>query len=790
MGLAYSLPASNLRGWTIWTAWLSCCSTMEDDAEQRGRKSMRSIKSIGSILSCLLLAFTTRASEPLLLEAEAFDDTGGWVNDPQFMDQMGSPFLLAHGLGNPVEDAVTEIEFPETGTYHLWVRTRDWVGPWKTPDTPATKRAHGNPGRFQVLIDGKALPETFGSEGADWHWQKGGQINIRKKQTLVALHDLTGFEGRCDAILFSSDAKYIPPNNAPAPWRRKLKNIPKEPEPAGNYELVVVGGGMAGTCAAVSGARHGLKVAFIQDRPVLGGNNSSEVRVWLQGAKRGPYAKNIGNVLREFEQHKTAHYGEGNQAELYEDEKKLSVVRAEKNIAFYPSHRVNAADTKDGRIVAVIAENVETGRRLRFTGANFADCTGDGCVGYLAGADYEMTIEKGHMGRCNLWHTKDMGKPVEFPRCPWALDLTEKPFPGRDKSRGGSGSHHSALKSLGGWYWESGFYHDPFDKSEYIRDWNFRAMYGAWDCLKNIDKVYPTRNLAWAAYISGKRESRRLLGDLILNKEEVTKPIEYDDGFAPTGWKIDLHLPHPSYVKGFEGDAFISKAYFTGSRNPYYIPYRYLYSRNISNLFMAGRCSSVTHEALGTVRVMRTGALMGEVVGMAASLCTQHQVDPRGVYEKHLPELKQLCGVGGQSQAGDAAGAIQILPAGKGYRVAGSSDQYKVIELPAVLKALPSVVIPRGDWKRVAPGYRFAISAPAVVYIAVHNRGQYAPPKGWKKTDITLKWYNCTDSVYVKSFDPGIAEIPGHDGRDGANYGVPHTAFIEGVNVDVTSVEK
>lgn len=217
-------------------------------------------------------------STTILIEAEAFECLGGWVIDQQFMDEMGSPFLLAHGLGHPVADAITPVIFPEAEEYRVWVRTRDWVAPWKTPDTPETKRAQGTPGRFQVLIDGKALDTPFGTEGADWHWQDGGTVRINKTKVTFSLHDLMGCEGRCDAILFSTDTALTPPNSLQdlAPFRTQLLGFPEKPVDAGKYDLVVVGGGIAGTCAAVSAARNGLKVAFIQDRPVLGGNNSSE----------------------------------------------------------------------------------------------------------------------------------------------------------------------------------------------------------------------------------------------------------------------------------------------------------------------------------------------------------------------------------------------------------------------------------------------------------------------------------------------------------------------------------
>jgi len=590
---------------------------------------------VSVLLSLSLCGLSPAATQTILVEAESFDKCGGWVVDQQFMDEMGSPFLLAHGLGIPVEDAQTTVRLPETGDYRIWIRTRDWVGPWKTASTAPPKRASGTPGKFQVLINGAPLKPTFGVKDARWKWQDSGVVAIKRKRLTLALHDLTGFEGRCDAILFSKDRDFNPPNRDPemAAFRRKLLGHPDKAPNAGEYDLVVVGGGIAGTCTAISAARNGLEVALIQDRPVIGGNNSSEIRVWLQGKIHGERYPRLGDVVQELEQKKSAHYGPENTADLYEDDKKIALVKAEKNIAFFPCYRANKVETKNGSVIAVIAQNIRTGERLCFPGRWFADCTGDGGIGFLAGADYDMTLD-GHMGRCNLWNVKDTGKPVSFPRCPWALDLSDKPFPGR----GGEGG----IQKLGGWYWESGYYHDPFEKGEYIRDWNFRAMYGAWDCLKNVDKIYPNHTLNWCAYISGKRESRRLLGDVILTKEDLLSSKDFEDGCVVTGWKIDLHLPNKKYEKGFEADAFLATAHYTDYKRPYLIPYRCFYSRNISNLYMAGRDISVTHEALGTVRVMRTDGLMGEVVGLAACLCKKYNVNPRDVYTCHLKEFKQL----------------------------------------------------------------------------------------------------------------------------------------------------
>jgi hypothetical protein len=138
-----------------------------------------------------------------LVEAESFENPGGWAMDQQFMDQMGSPVLLAHGLGVPVQDAVTAVTLPAEGKYRLWVRTREWAG---------ARDAQPAPGKFQLLVDGQPLPVVFGAEGAAWHWQEGGTVEIRDRQVKLALHDLTGFEGRCDAILFSQQSDFVPPD--------------------------------------------------------------------------------------------------------------------------------------------------------------------------------------------------------------------------------------------------------------------------------------------------------------------------------------------------------------------------------------------------------------------------------------------------------------------------------------------------------------------------------------------------------------------------------------------------
>jgi len=582
----------------------------------------------------LLTAVSQAPAKTVLVEAEGFENLGGWVVDQQFMDQMGSPFLLAHGLGKPVKDATTTVSFPETGKYRAWVRTRDWVAPWKAP---------GAPGKFQLLIEARPLPTTFGTEGADWHWQDGGTVEITGKQVTLALHDLTGFEGRCDAIVFTSDANRIPPNRGErlAVFRRKALGLPKTPQDAGQFDLVVVGGGIAGTCTAVSAARLGSQVALLQDRPVLGGNNSSEVRVHLNGKINLPPYPALGNIIKELDSGKR---GNAQPASNYDDQKKLRVVRAEKNIHLFLNMHAFKVEKRANRIVAVIAKHTRNSKELRFAAPLFADCTGDGTVGYLTGADYRMGREgrnetaeslapqepdKMTLGASVQWYSVQTKRPTTFPDCPWALKFTEE-------------SCQHATK--GDWNWEAGLHRDQITEFEYIRDHALRAVYGNWAFQKNHSAgiaKYANRKLGWVAHIAGKRESRRLLGDVILQQQDVQQRRAFPDAFVTTTWTIDLHYPDPKNTKYFPGKEFRSIAKFTPI-DPYPIPYRCLYSRNIENLMMAGRCISVTHVALGTVRVMRTCGMMGELAGMAASLCKKYDTNPRDVYQHHLAELKEI----------------------------------------------------------------------------------------------------------------------------------------------------
>jgi len=233
-----------------------------------------------------------------------------------------------------------------------------------------------------------------------------------------------------------------------------------------------------------------------------------------------------------------------------------------------------------------------------------------------------------------MWTWAEADEPRSFPATPWALPLEMADFPYPR-------NFHAE------WFWESGYDKDPIGDAEGIRDWNLRAAFGAFNAMKNGDGAarHPNAELTWVAYVGGTRESRRLVGDVVLTGQDIVTKRDFSDGCVPSTWSIDLHYPKQEYAKKFPDNPFISIAVFSKGvdrKVGYPIPYRCFYSKNIENLFMAGRCISVTHEALGTVRVMKTCGMMGEVVGKAAAVAVRRGATPRGVYEEHWADLDEL----------------------------------------------------------------------------------------------------------------------------------------------------
>lgn len=567
------------------------------------------------------------AAQPVLwIEAERFEDLGGWVNDAQFVDQMGSPYLLAIGLYGPVADAVTSVEVPQAGTYRLWVRTRDW-----TPEH--------SPGRFQVMLGGKVVDKIFGqSKDPRWIWEDGGEHKLPAGKLEIRLRDLTGHYGRCDAIVLSADPTFRPPDDlaALAEARERFGGVSRGWTELGPYDTVVVGGGLAGTFAAVASARLGAKTALIQNRPVLGGNASEEILVEPEGdTTQEPLDPREGGIIEEVR----------GPVEGY-SRRLLELVRNEPNLElFLNTHATGVEMASPQRIAAVKALNVNTGERFLFRGRIFIDCTGDGSIGVWAGAEYRHGREPRSMygesrapevgdartmGGTIRFASQRMPAPEGFHAPPWA-----RKFDSCDDFNVG---RHPQLQ-FGGWQWviEYGGMLNTYTDAEEIRDELLRIVWGLWDHLKNHCSKYaaeaPYYRLTWVGHVVGKRESRRLIGDYVMTEHDIARQTLFPDRVAYGGWGIDLHPPGGFYDKEPPAE-FSHHVKFS-------IPFRSLYTKDIENLMMAGRCISVSRAALGATRVMVTCGLQGQAVGTAAALCKKHGVFPRELGQKYIEELQQ-----------------------------------------------------------------------------------------------------------------------------------------------------
>ena len=393
------------------------------------------------------------------------------------------------------------------------------------------------------------------------------------------------------------------------------------------------------------GGEWGVKVALVQDRKVLGGNNSSEVRVGLGGRLNIGKYPSLGYLLNEFG---PAAKGNARPAEVYEDDKKLNAVLAEENITLFLGYKVTRVEKSGPRTISsVVATSVDDYTTIGIKGRLFADCTGDGALGVLAGAEWHMgrdpksrynepsapeTADGITLGASVQWYCLEAERPVPFPDIDWGLPISEETV---QKVRRGQ------------WYWEVGMVEDQMAEAERIRDYGMYVAYSNWAYIKNhasFRDEYANSYLGWMAHVAGKRESRRLVGEFVLREQDLTDFVVYPDGCVSTSWYIDNHEPDPENSKHFR-EPFLSR----GCLRPldfYPIPYRCFYSKDLDNLFMAGRNISVSHIALGTTRVMRTTAMMGEVVGLAARVCLREGLLPRDIYEKAFDKLRELMGKG------------------------------------------------------------------------------------------------------------------------------------------------
>ncbi|MFN8241148.1 MAG: FAD-dependent oxidoreductase [Bacteroidales bacterium] len=575
-------------------------------------------------IQCLHLS-CSRPSNEIFIEAESFEKKGGWVVDPQFVEQMGSPYLLAHGLGKPVADASKSFRVKRPGNYHVWVRTINWApGPWPAP------------GRFSVRVNSKILPGNLGTCDG-WSWQYAGSIRIKDTVSSVSLIDLTGFEGRCDAIFLSTD-KLAPTDNPDslAKWRLKMTGQEYPPGDSLSFDLVVTGGGIAGCAAAIAAAEQGLNVALVHDRPVLGGNASSEIRVHTEGITWK--SDRILSMLN------TVWWPNGSPLSVDDDKKRHDWISRYNNIKVYLNRRAYGVNTSGDSITSIDTRETSSGNRLRLKAPVYIDCTGDGWIGYWAGAEYMYGREDSSsysegldkfgdlwspgrrdnrvMGSSVLWLTKKTGKPEQFPEVPWAAGIA---------------GNYSA--TTGTWKWEySADSLNQVTDAEAIRDHMLKAIYGSFYNARK-DSINKDLVLEWASYLVGKRESRRLVGDYIYSFDDEKNMRKFDDAVVMEKRNIDVH--YQQILKDKSQPDFLSEALYY-KVDHYFIPYRCLYSKNIVNLLMAGRCFSTTHAGLGGPRVMNSTGQMGVATGYASSLCVKYKTSPRGVYRFHIAELKEL----------------------------------------------------------------------------------------------------------------------------------------------------
>ncbi|HPC60673.1 MAG TPA: FAD-dependent oxidoreductase [Verrucomicrobiota bacterium] len=411
-------------------------------------------------------------------------------------------------------------------------------------------------------------------------------------------------------------------------------------------DLLVAGGGLAGVCAALAAARHGARVLLVQDRSRLGGNSSSEVKMHVVGADMsgGRPGWREGGIIEELRLEDAVHNPQRSR-EMW-DLLLYDKVKSESNITLLLDTAVCAAEVRDGRIQRALARSDKQETLHRIAARLYADCTGDCRLGLEAGADLRtgresraefgesLALEKADsqtLGSSILFTSRDFGRPMPFTPPKWARKVTKEMLRFR------------SVKSweYGYWWVEWGGDLDTIRDEERIRFELLRIALGVWDYIKNSGEHPSSANWAldWLGMVPGKRGSRRLLGDYILKEQDLMGTAEpLYDGVCIGGWSMDDHPP-TGFDRPEERPARQVPPPF-----PYNIPLRSLHSRNLGNLFMAGRNLSATHVAFTSTRVMATCAVMGQAVGTAAAYCLQHQLSPRQLSSdrQRVAELQQM----------------------------------------------------------------------------------------------------------------------------------------------------
>ena len=564
----------------------------------------------------------------LWLEAETFSDYGGWEIDTQFVHKMGSAYLITKGVLKPLAPATTAVTIPSSGTWRAWVRTKDWLPEF-------------SPGKFALEVGGRRSRALGVSKKTGWRWEKAGDFALAAGRTSVALVDLAGGFARCDAVLFTTNLGYVPPDGGEGldSARRRLSGADPTIADGGEYDVVVVGAGPGGLGASIAAARHGMRTLLVHDRPVLGGNNSIEQHTSIGGSgnnhRDGVADSREGGILEE--------------ARLLRRSKACSesaayrmMVDAEPLIVEKSNERVLAAGRKGDRIVSVTATRTLTGGRVRYRGKVFIDGTGDGWLGYFVGASRmygrEAKSDFGEKDAPDKTDTLTMsgciddyvyratGKEEPFEVPVWAHILPE-------------GFNRPDVNGIQArWWLEHPGTFDDLDDPERARDELIRIHLDYWGWLRKHPKFGPqarTSRLEEIKIHNGRREGRRFLGDYVLTSTDCREGRRFPDAITCGGWALDLH--DPMGVMNPKGNGWWS----VDATRIYTIPYRCIYSKDISNLYMAGRNISVTHAALGSTRIMGTIFTLGQAAGTAAAIAVRENLSVREVGAKRIKELQQ-----------------------------------------------------------------------------------------------------------------------------------------------------
>lgn len=412
-------------------------------------------------------------------------------------------------------------------------------------------------------------------------------------------------------------------------------------------DLCVVGGGMAGLAAAISAARAGASVVLMHERPVLGGNASSEIRMWICGAQ-GENDREAGLIeeiaLENLYRNPTKSYPVWDTV-LYDFAKR------EKNLTLLLNCTCMDAETETGdfahgrtaRIKSVTGYQMTTQRMIEVEAHSFCDASGDSILAPLTGADFRIgregkdefgentvveTPDKMTMGMSCLIQARETAHSIPFTPPAFAKKLTREDFEGRNPDL------YKPTENF--WYLELGGDRDSIGDTETLRDELVALAVGTWDHIKNSGE-YRAENwdLDFLGFLPGKRESRRMVGEYIITQRDISDGVVFSDEIAYGGWPLDDHFPGGFYHRGNPNTYIPTPPHYS-------IPYRALYSKNVENLFFAGRNISMTHTAMSSIRVMATCVLLGEAVGRAAALAAKNGITPHGVYLGHVKELQTM----------------------------------------------------------------------------------------------------------------------------------------------------